>query len=197
MRFVLLVPGWTIAVLLSVWAQTVLAEVIVDLRHLEDTQFEQEFFRLERGMQLHIECEGAGERHDPSLFAYGWLLQSETRQVPWVLDWDSSSSRGQNRRFDDLIELPPGDYVATFGAFWTGRSRSVRVFDREIFRILGGKNHVSSKDMRRWKLVISTVNESDTPHGAALLLRMISSRTPLRRISSRVVFAPPSRLRSS
>ena len=164
MRIALLVPGWTWLVLLCTWSQTALAEVLVDLRHLEDSQFEQEFFRLERPTKLHIECEGAGEHNDPSLFAYGWLLQAGTRDVPWALQWENSDDAGRNRLFDDVIELAAGDYVASYGAFWTSGARVFKLFGREIVRIDGGKKHVSSKDMRRWKLVISTVDDADASH---------------------------------
>jgi hypothetical protein len=177
--------GWILALCTCTWVPTTSAEVIVDLRHLKDSQFEQEFFHLERPMSLHIECEGAGDKGDPSLFAYGWLLNAATREVPWVLDYEHSRSEGENRRFDDVIELPAGNYIASYGAFWTGRVRVFRIFDREIFRISGGKERVSTDAMRRWRLVIRTVNDTDDD-----AVEILSSPPPIGDDRAFVTLAP-------
>ena len=72
-------------------------------------------FRVRKPMTVHLyaEGEGSGKRlHD-----FGWIIDARTRTRVWEMSLDKSSYAGgarKNRRQVESLQLPAGDYEATF-----------------------------------------------------------------------------------
>jgi len=63
--------------------------------------------------------------YDDALFSYGWILNSLTREVVWIMDFENASSVERLRtrkytlellRFDEFIDLPEGFYELYYSA---------------------------------------------------------------------------------
>ena len=88
------------------------AAEIVRFENLDDEQVDAQAFRLTRSLRVHIVCEGAGDGGEDEMYAYGWILNSATRDVVWALTPDGAQSeRGRNYVFDGDVTLPAGNPV--------------------------------------------------------------------------------------
>jgi len=72
-------------------------------------------FKVHRPVDLHVYAVGEGTQRRMS--DYGWILDVRTRQRVWEMTPERSQFAGggsRNRRQVETLQLPPGDYVATF-----------------------------------------------------------------------------------
>ncbi|MBP1773059.1 MAG: response regulator receiver domain protein (CheY-like) [Holophagaceae bacterium] len=89
--------------------------IVVALPAATDDGHWTQAFHLRKPVTLHVygEGEGSGRRmHD-----YGWILDARTRTRVWEMTMDKSQFAGgarKNRRQVETIQLPAGDYEATF-----------------------------------------------------------------------------------
>ena len=53
------------------------------------------------------------------MIAYAWILDANTRKLVWVMTNQNTDrlGRGYNRKFDDDISLPAGEYEVYFSTF--------------------------------------------------------------------------------
>lgn len=132
-------------------------------------------FKLESGKSIHIEAIGAGLDEmpqrirnfqvDPSgMFAYAWIINAQNRQFVWQMNaenTDKVSRRGYNRKFDDDIRLPAGEYEAYFSA---QEPYNIKYDDgffslgRLLDKLLRGKDDYESHE-EDWELVIEGVDD--------------------------------------
>ncbi|HKG94330.1 MAG TPA: hypothetical protein VKA84_20630 [Gemmatimonadaceae bacterium] len=64
-----------------------------------------------------VEIYALGEARDQSAFDYGWIINTETRQRVWTLDYDRSDPAGgadKNREARVVKTLQPGKYAAFY-----------------------------------------------------------------------------------
>lgn len=88
--------------------------LLVDLTRVGSDQQREQKFRLARQQQVRLEVVGEGGRG--RMVDYGWLEDGQGRRV-WELTLrmtDAAGGAAKNRRYDGVIELPAGDYVAHF-----------------------------------------------------------------------------------
>lgn len=89
--------------------------IVLSLPAAKDDGHWSQAFRARRPVTLHIyaEGEGSGRRmHD-----YGWITNARTRKRVWEMTMDKSQFAGgarKNRRQVETLQLPAGDYEATF-----------------------------------------------------------------------------------
>ena len=89
--------------------------IVVSLPATTDHGHWTQAFHLSRPLSLHVyaEGEGSGRRmHD-----YGWITEARTRARVWEMSLDKASFAGgaaKNRRQLETLQLPAGDYEATF-----------------------------------------------------------------------------------
>lgn len=72
-------------------------------------------FHLRKPLTLHVYAEGEGSGR--SLNDHGWITDARTRVRVWAMSMDKSQYAGgarKNRRQVETIQLPAGDYEATF-----------------------------------------------------------------------------------
>lgn len=75
---------------------------------------------LPQDTRIHIRALGAGSRENSSengLVAYCWIIDAVTRERVWVMDWDNTTRTGNDRSFDDQIDLHKGRYEVYFAAY--------------------------------------------------------------------------------
>jgi len=89
--------------------------IVVSLAATTDDGHWTQSFHLSRPVSLHVYAQGEGSgrlMHD-----YGWITDARTRARVWEMNMDKSKFAGgamKNRRQVETIQLPVGDYEATF-----------------------------------------------------------------------------------
>ena len=90
-------------------------EAIVDWTRLRGDVAESHAFTLEQQGKLHIVA--LGEIATSNKYDYGWIEHAETGVTFWEMTRENTYPGGggsSNRRFDGVVELPPGRYVVHF-----------------------------------------------------------------------------------
>lgn len=88
---------------------------IVALNSLRDDRYEKQGFSLDREMQLRIYA--VGEIREDSGYDYGWIIDADTREKIWKMDYDNTFHAGgaeKNRMADEVLTLPEGNYAVFF-----------------------------------------------------------------------------------
>ncbi len=90
-------------------------DAIVSWTRLRGEVEEGRAFELDKEAKLHIVA--LGEITYSSQYDYGWIEQADTGKTVWEMLLDNTRPAGgaeRNRRFDGVLTLPPGQYVAHF-----------------------------------------------------------------------------------
>jgi hypothetical protein len=124
------IKGWLVAsllILLAAWMLIFLAviaradddESVIVFDDLYQGDLVSQAFEVTQNTSINIHAVGAGRRSADVLYAYGWILNNDTREPEWVMDYDNTD-RGRGRRelreFDGEIELKTGSYTAYYYA---------------------------------------------------------------------------------
>lgn len=113
---------------------------IVALHGFETAEVRQQGFTLPRPMKVHIYAKGGGLRQilhasqDNPLFAYGWILNANTREVVWQMDGSNTKRDWEYRVADRYLDLPAGNYEAYFANHGFGQSLLLAQWTRNIDR---------------------------------------------------------------
>ncbi len=101
---------------------------LIRLRDFTQSEIKSGGFSLPRETRIHLKGLGAGAERRMTfsrsdLFAYGWIINANTREEVWKMDRRNTSKEGRERKFDGEITLPRGSYEVYFGAYsFTGGS---------------------------------------------------------------------------
>jgi hypothetical protein len=90
-------------------------DLIVKLDHLGDYEDAYEGFTLEQSMKVRIYA--LGEGRDREMFDYGWIEDVRNGKIVWEMEYRDTEHAGgaeKNRRFDNVIILNKGSYLAHF-----------------------------------------------------------------------------------
>src|SRR5690606_39532873 len=82
---------------------------------LRDDQYVQQGFALARPME--VEVYAVGELRRDEGFDYGWIVNADTRERVWEMDYAGTRHAGgaaKNRVANEVIRLPAGRYAAFF-----------------------------------------------------------------------------------
>lgn len=141
----------------QVYAQLALATIVatlsgaaerpvVTLRDMSKEELKAAGMELSQTTSFRIVARGAGgsqcdnfgsredERHE--MFAYGWIINADTRRVVWEMTPDNTSRSRDDRTFDGHVTLARGSYevyfaAATFTHVTTFKNMSVNVDHRD------------------------------------------------------------------
>jgi hypothetical protein len=96
-------------------------KLIIELKDFRHSELKAAGFTLPREVSLHIKALGAsgdnGTTHrTDKMFAYGWIISSDTREKVWLMTSYNTNPKGKERKYDDNITLPKGSYEAYFTA---------------------------------------------------------------------------------
>jgi hypothetical protein len=116
-------------------------KTVVSLKGFCDNELKSAGIEIGRETTFHIKGLGAGGDYgwtykSDELFAYGWIINADTRQLVWKMDIDNTSSSHGNREFDDNVTLKPGSYevyftVPTFSYHTTFTHININIDHRE------------------------------------------------------------------
>jgi len=92
-------------------------EPLVDLTRMGDDEFESQAFELKSEQSLHIHCLGEYSSWSKEFVDYGWIENAESGRTVWEMTKRNTVHAGggsKNRKFDKMITLPAGFYVAHY-----------------------------------------------------------------------------------
>jgi hypothetical protein len=137
-------------------------EEFLRIDHPSFNDLEEEPFRLQRPLTVHVHCEGAGEPRG-EMFAYGWILNLRTRKVEWALTRKSSDSEEGDQFvvFDGDVRLPAGEFAAYYAPFTKGRYQVWKFLGHEWARIRIDPERHPPRNFKRWGLSLATANDAD------------------------------------
>ena len=113
-----------VAALLSAAACLALAgeRTIVALHDMHDQELKSAGFTLPQRSIVHIKALGGGGDYGwtyktDRMFAYGWIINADTRSLVWRMTPENSTRTKDDRAFDGTLTLDPGNYEAYFTAY--------------------------------------------------------------------------------
>ncbi len=97
-------------------------KTIVSLRNFCDTEVKSAGIEVRQPVTLHIKALGGGADYGwtnktSKMYAYGWIINADSRELVWRMDSKNSTVAGENRRFDGTLTLTPGSYEVYFAAW--------------------------------------------------------------------------------
>lgn len=128
------------------WTATLAGEkAVVSLRDFSGVEVRAAGIELPQTLTVKIVARGADGGNCDSdwkgkdrnqMFAYGWILNADTRQVVWEMTRDNSSRARDDRTFEGEVTLERGSYevyfaATTFAYITTFKNISVNVDHRE------------------------------------------------------------------
>lgn len=92
---------------------------LLSLRNFCDTELKSSGIELPVAMTVHIKAVGGGGDYgwtykSNEMFAYGWIIDADTRKMVWKMDVNNTSRAKPNKEFDGTITLNPGSYEVYF-----------------------------------------------------------------------------------
>ena len=92
---------------------------VVSLRNFCDTELKCAGIEVPQSTTFHIKAIGAGGDYgwtykSKDLFAYGWVINADTRKLVWQMDVDNTSRSKSDRESDERITLGEGSYEVYF-----------------------------------------------------------------------------------
>jgi hypothetical protein len=106
---------------------------ILSLRNFTDIEVRAAGFTLKTNARVYISALGGGDNvfwrevfNNPDvsrMYAAGWIINGETREVVWEMTMDNTNGKPPRRSFEGSIDLAAGDYevyYAAHGVFESG-----------------------------------------------------------------------------
>ncbi|MBI5471078.1 MAG: hypothetical protein HY961_01890 [Ignavibacteriae bacterium] len=137
---------YVIAPLLLLACPAIAAQkTVVALHDFSKMELKSAGFDLSRTTTFHITARGAGNsqcdndgdwKDRDDMFAYGWILDANTRQPVWKMEKDNTSRSRDDRTFDGDVTLKPGSYeiyftASTFTYISTFKNMTMNIDHRE------------------------------------------------------------------
>ena len=93
-------------------------KTVVQLKDFDLTEVKSSGLTLSADTRVKIHAIGAGSsKESNSLYAYGWIINAETREPVWKMDRDRTVKSKDDRLFDGEILLRKGSYEVYFTAY--------------------------------------------------------------------------------
>jgi hypothetical protein len=95
--------------------------VVASLKDMSNVELKYAGFELGEPTTVHIKATGGGGSQgwtykSDKMFAYGWILNADTREPVWEMTTSNTQRHGADRVFDGSIKLPRGSYEVYFAA---------------------------------------------------------------------------------
>jgi len=94
-------------------------DIVVDMKDFYEGDLVVDGFELKAETRLSISAVGAEVEHSDDMFAYGWIIDADTREPVWVLnEQDTKRYQGSDnmRLYEDEITLSDGRYEVYYYA---------------------------------------------------------------------------------
>jgi hypothetical protein len=89
----------------------------VALTGIGDDELVSQGFAVARPMEVRVYAVGEGMGGD--MYDYGWIVNADTRQTVWRMDYEHSEHAGgaeKNRMIDEVITLDAGNYMVYYAS---------------------------------------------------------------------------------
>ncbi|MDH3252714.1 MAG: hypothetical protein OEM41_07970, partial [Ignavibacteria bacterium] len=116
-------------------------KTIVSLKNLSTKELKGAGIELTAKMRIRVKARGAGGDQgwtykSDQLFAYGWIINADSRNLVWKMDVDNTTGDGDDRLCDTEITLPAGYYevyftAPTFGHHTTFKHLNINIDHRD------------------------------------------------------------------
>lgn len=100
---------------LALLSKDFVESAVLRMTDVFDDRYHQQGFTLSQGMDLEVYA--IGEMRRDETFDYGWIINTETRERVWVMNWRNTDPAGgaeKNRVANEVLRLPAGTYAAFF-----------------------------------------------------------------------------------
>jgi hypothetical protein len=96
-------------------------KTFVSLKDFHDAELKYAGIEITTPVNFHVKALGAGGENSwgnkkDQMYAYGWIINADTRFPVWEMTTRNSTKSGDNRWFDGSVELQPGNYEVYFTA---------------------------------------------------------------------------------
>lgn len=133
---------------------------IAVLRDFTETEVKAAGFTLPSRTTITISALGGGDKmfwrdvfNDPDvsrMYAAGWIINSETRDVVWEMTMDNTSGKENRRTFDGTLDLDAGSYEVYYAAHGYFESGTFSHSSINIDRREGHRSHRSGLNIFRF-----------------------------------------------
>lgn len=107
-------------------------------------------FTLTEDLSVHINAVGGGTKSmwdndrgrksgSNDMYAYGWIIDADTREVVWEMSMSNTSGREEERTTEDEVTLKRGSYEVYFAAHGFAKSSGLSFYSNNIDRRSGDK----------------------------------------------------------
>src|SRR5438132_9764947 len=112
---------------------------IIQFKDFTQTEVKAQGFTLPTDGKIHIRALGAGGERGiansrADMFACGWIINADSRELVWKMDRNNTKKEGKDRRFDGELSLSKGNYEIYFSAYGYSSSSSFSMFNINIDR---------------------------------------------------------------
>jgi hypothetical protein len=119
MRSIISVAAWVVVCAFGAYAGE---RQIVSLRNFCDVELKSAGIELRQPAVVHIKALGGGgdrgwTHKSDEMFAYGWIINAETRNLVWKMSVKNSRRSDDNLEFDGTVDLAPGSYELYFTVY--------------------------------------------------------------------------------
>lgn len=142
-------------------------KIIVSLRDMSTTELKYAGIEVPRTTTFRVAARGAGGSHcgtdddrskknrEGEMFAYGWILNADTRDVVWEMNRDNTSRSRDDRTFEGEVTLQRGNYevyftAPTFTYISTFKNIGMNVDHREKQLFNFGERTSNSRGVKKW-----------------------------------------------
>ncbi|HLX13195.1 MAG TPA: hypothetical protein VKS81_10320 [Bacteroidota bacterium] len=131
------------------WAQD---KPLIELRDFTDVEVKSAGFTLPSDMHIHVKALGGGNdrslKSGEDMYAYGWIIDADTRKNVWVMSQDNTHKSHGDREFDGDVILPKGSYEVYFAAYGFAESTPFNSFNINVDR----RKDFSTHSFNNWGL---------------------------------------------
>ena len=112
---------------------------IVQLKDFTQVEVKAGGFILPSDARIHIYALGGGTGkkyvfQSSSMYAYGWIINADTRELVWKMDRYNTTKEHNYQKFDDKILLSKGNYEVYFSAYGFASNSALSNFNTNIDR---------------------------------------------------------------
>jgi hypothetical protein len=128
----------TLGCLMALTAVGFALDPIAELDRIHSDRLAMTGIDIKKGGEFTIKGVGLISQHSDEFAAYGWLLDSRTREPVWVMERDNTDRKGRSglRAADEKVKLDPGKYELYFyaGSGWMGE---INIKGSDFFQFFG------------------------------------------------------------
>ena len=132
-------------------ASSVQKNYFITLRDFRSEEVKGLGFTLKKDQTVHINGVGGGNRklidmesgrrsRSNDMFAYGWIINADTREVVWEMTMRNTSGKDDQRTCEEDVNLKQGSYEVYYSAHGYAKSSGMSFYSNNIDRRSGKRD---------------------------------------------------------